>query len=146
MQIRIGPARSPAPASEPVLVELQGALEAQGIVAQDNRLALAGVHVGELCVTGDKAHLYIQNHVLEGSRVSLAKPLVMIAKSPAHQPLDGVPAGDRTARASSEQPVVQYEVVHIIRHKFHFKTRPEHLVNVHHQGLAALTPRQFVRR
>eukprot|EP00842_Homolaphlyctis_polyrhiza_P006482 jgi/Hompol1/6835/HPOL_002342-RA len=136
------------------LIELQGALDAQGIVGQDNQLALLGVHVGELRVDGDSAKLYIQNHVLEGKRVALSKPLVLLkgVRGTGLENQDSVESSDmcdiddannnrHSAGASSQPPQKYYDAVHIIRHKFHFKTRPEHVVSMH--GLTSLqTPKQ----
>ena len=58
-----------------------------------------------------RAKLYIQSHILEGTRIYLAKPLVIIKKN-------------------AMNDSVEYDVVGVIRSKFSFKNRPEHVVSL----------------
>ncbi|KAI8925639.1 Ctf8-domain-containing protein [Entophlyctis helioformis] len=114
------------------MVELQGSLEAQGVMGQDHRLAIGGMHVGELDIQQDKATMYIQNHVLEGRKVALAKPLVLLRKVDAQ-----ADAAHDDMQCDASPVSASYDAVHVIRHKYLFKTRPEHTVAARNQQAAA---------
>ncbi|KAH9276495.1 hypothetical protein BSLG_007969 [Batrachochytrium salamandrivorans] len=152
---RYGPAQM-------IMVELQGSIEAHGLVDQEGQLSIAGVHVGELVIDKDTALLYIGNHILDGQKVALPKSLVILEKTAS---IDLCPPSDVSAdmdtntedeSSSADQPSQQthlvkrdpisskadsyYNAVYLITHKYVFKTRPQHLVTAHNKDFAGLTP------
>eukprot|EP00246_Nothoceros_aenigmaticus_P002418 TRINITY_DN13298_c0_g1_i1.p1 TRINITY_DN13298_c0_g1~~TRINITY_DN13298_c0_g1_i1.p1 ORF type:complete len:152 (+),score=22.78 TRINITY_DN13298_c0_g1_i1:129-584(+) len=99
--------------TEWALVELQGCLEVQ------NSVQLQNLSIGKLCRKGeDKFGFTVGYHELEGSRVALRKPLLVLRK--ATDTMD--PGTDAEAGHS------KMEIVGIIRHKVLFKSRPKALI------------------
>jgi chromosome transmission fidelity protein 8 len=96
--------------AEAVILEMQGTLEFPPEVSN------AELELGELAFSGDtKASLTIGNHVLDGKRVKLDKPLLLLEVKPN---LDG---GD-------------YRISTVIREKILFSSRPKHFVDSEHRG------------
>ncbi|KAK6094872.1 hypothetical protein MT418_005141 [Batrachochytrium dendrobatidis] len=136
-----------------ILVELQGSIEAQAIVGSDNQVSVSGIHIGEMFIDKDTALLYIGNHILDGRKVGLLKPLAILAKVASTKP-HGMAISNQSngpdISAQDSQSVVNiqdrskqhifYEAVHLITHKYVFKTRPQHLVTAHNKDFAGLTP------
>jgi hypothetical protein len=76
---------------------------------------LAGAHIGNLCErSNSRAELVVQNHRIEGRRVTLSKPLAVL---------------ERTGEA--------YSVVGVIRSKLLFDARPRAIVKKQDTGGAS---------
>ncbi|CAJ2641869.1 chromosome transmission fidelity protein 8 homolog [Trifolium pratense] len=92
------------------IVELQGVVESQPGF-QDS---LANLQIGTLCRPSNQEQVYtltIGYHELQGSKVSLKKPLVVLKKVK-------LTCGE-----------VELQVVGIVRHKILFKTRPKAIIS-----------------
>jgi len=103
------------------MVELQGSLEIQ------HSASLHNLTIGSLCRTSTSAYkLVIGYHEIEGTKVTLKKPLVILKKvkeGSDDMEIDSVASGDATSAP------VEMHVVGIIRHKLLFKTRPKALIS-----------------
>lgn len=102
------------------MVELQGSLEIQ------HSASLHNLTIGSLCRASTSTYkLVIGYHEVEGTRVTLKKPLVILKKVKGVDDME-VDAGDP---ALSTPAPVEMHVVGIIRHKLLFKSRPKALIS-----------------
>lgn len=83
------------------LLELQGSL-------QIHQAGISDVNLGEFAIINGAPMLYIGNHVLHGSTENLKSPVIVCSKSS---------SGDGLT------------VETIIREKYMFKTRPDHITS-----------------
>lgn len=105
------------------MVELQGSLEIQ------HSASLHNLTIGSLCRTSTSSYkLVIGYHEVEGTRVTLKKPLVILKKVKGVDDME-VDAGATGDPALSTSAPVEMHVVGIIRHKLLFKSRPKALIS-----------------
>lgn len=105
------------------MVELQGSLEIQ------HSTSLHNLTIGSLCRTSTSTYkLVIGYHELEGTKVTLKKPLVILKKVKAPDAMDTDPVSSSDPSLSTSTPV-EMHVVGIIRHKLLFKSRPKALIS-----------------
>ncbi|KAI9017443.1 Ctf8-domain-containing protein [Gaertneriomyces semiglobifer] len=118
-----------------ILIELQGSL------SSSTSGSLAGLELGRLEVRDNgKTTLYIGHHKLSGSRVELKAPLAVLRKQTS---VSTITAMDIDQESFDDQPKGEhaegprsFDVVTLLRYKYHFKTRPEHLLAEEHKGLS----------
>lgn len=102
------------------MVELQGSLEIQ------HSASLHNLSIGSLCRTSTSTYkLVIGYHEIEGTKVTLKKPLVILKK--VKEGSDDMEV-DAAATPPASAPV-EMHVVGIIRHKLLFKSRPKALIS-----------------
>ncbi|CAM6086490.1 unnamed protein product [Calypogeia fissa] len=93
------------------MIELQGSIEIQQSALHQK---LETLTIGSLCMRpGDKFTFVVGYHELEGSKVSLKKPLAVLKKKVVEDEMQ-IDSSDRSLRGS---PGVEMEVVGIISHK-----------------------------
>ncbi|EFJ21437.1 hypothetical protein SELMODRAFT_106751 [Selaginella moellendorffii] len=98
------------------IIELQGSIELQNPEQQ-----LQGLEIGSLCRASEvcgKFSFTVGYHELEGRKMTLKKPLLVLRSSKSQNP--------RVDEAPSSSDL---EVVGVVRHKILFKTRPKALIS-----------------
>jgi len=100
----------PSDAPAWIMMELQGTLEAEDGAWQEQLLGLLSKDV----IKEDQFQLEVGHHCVLGERVKLNKPIAILAAANENDDTDG------------QQPT--YTIVHIVRHKLLFKSRPRHFV------------------
>ncbi|KAG0627594.1 hypothetical protein M758_2G213400 [Ceratodon purpureus] len=104
------------------MVELQGSLEIQHSTSLNNLV------IGSLCrPSTNKYKLIIGYHELEGTKVTLKKPLVILKKVKTSDDMEVDTAA--TDPTQPESTSVEMHVVGIIREKLLFKSRPKALIS-----------------
>lgn len=93
------------------LVELQGEIESE-------TGELDGMELGSLSFQNGSPQLRIGNHLLEGKRIQLKKPVAIIRKKRTGADAMEVDAGEAL-------PGVEYEVVSVATEKLIFRHRPK---------------------
>ncbi|KAL6076208.1 Replication factor C complex [Balamuthia mandrillaris] len=98
-------------------------IELQGKLALDGSAGFDGLPLGRLTVNENKnAELIVGNHRLEGKRVALQKPLVVLLPAAAGQ--DALRAED-TEKDELHTSNRSYNTVGVIRYKYLFRNRPK---------------------
>ncbi|KAI8921982.1 Ctf8-domain-containing protein [Powellomyces hirtus] len=138
------------------VIELQGTLSA----ADTPGGALGGLHLGTWTISSvtGTPYLHIGHHKLEGSLVQLRSPLAVVRKRVPTRPpavslqlslsesqslgnemmMDPIPdLQNENGNGEGSQGKDLYEVIAIVRQKYLFKSRPEHVLAEEHKGLSA---------
>ncbi|CAM6089274.1 unnamed protein product [Calypogeia fissa] len=106
------------------MIELQGSIDIQQSALHQK---LETLTIGSLCMhPGNKFIFNVGYHELEGSKVTLKKPLVIMKKKKVAENEMEVDLSESYGQGSSD---VEMEVVGIIRHKLLFKNRPKALIS-----------------
>ncbi|KAH7277521.1 hypothetical protein KP509_39G055300 [Ceratopteris richardii] len=111
------------------LLELQGVLEIQ---PSAQHLPLNAFSIGSLCRSQqEKYYFTIGYHELEGKKVSLKKPMLVLQKVLREDPIDveSSPVVLSTQYPTQVQKTSELKAIGIIRHKILFKTRPKALIS-----------------
>lgn len=105
------------------ILELQGTVEVQPELQNQ----LQNLHIGDLCrsSTQDKYLFTVGYHQLEGKKVPLKKPLLVLRKKNSDRM--GVESHLNIPETKSSK--VELEVVGIIKQRILFKTRPKALIS-----------------
>lgn len=108
------------------MVELQGSLEIQHTNnASATQAAIHNLTLGALCRTSTSTYkLVIGYHEIEGTKVTLKKPLVILKKVKKNS--DDMELDNSVATGGDS---VEMQIVGIIRHKLLFKSRPKALIS-----------------
>ncbi|KAI5056007.1 hypothetical protein GOP47_0029528 [Adiantum capillus-veneris] len=129
MQIKVKCQCGASECREWALLETQGVLEIQ---PSAQHLPLHSLSIGSLCRSQqDKYYLTIGYHELEGKKVSLKKPMLVLQKLVKEEPMEiePSPAIRATQYPKQVQRSVDLKVIGVIRHKILFKTRPKALIS-----------------
>lgn len=121
MQIKLKCNCSKEDCKEWAILELQGAIDVQP--AFQNKLQ--NLQIGSLCRSSKQDNYFftVGYHELEGKKVPLKKPLLVLRKQKEVDMVD-VDAHIPEVKCST----VEYEVIGIIKQKILFKTRPKALI------------------
>lgn len=130
MQIQVKCECGASDCKEWALLELQGVLEIQ---PSAQHLPLHALRIGSLCrgQHQDKYQLTIGYHVLEGKKIALKKPMLVLRKIVKEEPMEVEPSFSSLG-TQYPKPVKKHaelNVIGVIRHKLLFKTRPKALIS-----------------
>lgn len=113
------------PLSAPTAPILQGTIEGLS--------SYADVDLGTLDIKGTSATFVIGSHRLDGTVVSVKKPIAVVrrhARLDAAHAASGEGAGDAPLAAASSSGVhSDFDLVGVVRRKVYFKTRPQPIID-----------------
>ncbi|GLJ25378.1 hypothetical protein SUGI_0485820 [Cryptomeria japonica] len=124
MQIKLKCNCSKEDCMEWAILELQGTIDVQ--LAFRNKLQ--NLQIGSLCRSSKQDNYFftVGYHELEGKKVPLKKPLLVLRKQ---KEVDMRDVDANFNIPEVKRSIVEYEVIGIIKQKILFKTRPKALIS-----------------